>query len=152
MEMTKLLRRTDGRIADAIELSVDIASLLTTRGALAHRGSVHWSEIMSTDRPRSRAWVDQRPVSPRGDADRPSRKLANASRVLWAERPFPVRGGLCVALTLRGNELFVGFRATQAPERLAWLPAATLLSDADAASWAKTRFNASPPSLERGPR
>lgn len=128
-----------------------IASLLTTHGAVALWGRVHWSKTMSIDRPPATFWVDQRPnfVS---EAEGRKTLPAGSARTLWAERPFEVRGGLCVAVTLRGGALFVGFRAAATPSKLEWLPAARVLSDSDAARWARTRFNATSESHHQGDR
>lgn len=133
------------------EESVDIASLLTTHGASALWGRVHWSNTVSIDRPPATVWVDQRPnlVS---EAEGSKTSAAGSARTLWAERPFEVRGGLCVAVALRGGSLLVGFRATATPSKLEWLPAARVLSDSDAARWARTRFNATSDSQHQGDR
>lgn len=121
-----------------VETLQAFASLLTTRGAIALRGRVHWSEMMTSARPRATVWVDARPSSMKpSDA---VRHRPDAERVLWAERPFPARGGLCVAVSLRNGELVVALRAAGAPGKLEWLPAARVLSDSEANSWAKTGF------------
>lgn len=132
-------------------VSVDIASLLTTHGAFALWGRVHWSKTMSIDRRPATVWVDQRPnlVS---EAEGSKTRAAGFARTLWAERPFEVRGGLCVAVALRGGSLLVGFRATATPSKLDWLPAARVLSDSEAARWARTRFNATSDSRHQGDR
>jgi len=133
------------------EGTFDIASLLTTYGAVALWGRVHWSANMSIDRPRATVWVDQRP-SLLSESEGRQTHAAGSARVLWAERPFPVRGGLCVAVALRGDALLVGFRAAATPSKLEWLPAARVLSDSDAARWARTRFNATSDFQHQGDR
>jgi len=131
--------------------SFEIASLLTTHGAFALWGRVHWSKTMSIDRPPATVWVDQRP-NLLSEAEGRKTRATGSARTLWAERPFEVRGGLCVAVALRGGALLVGFRAAATPSKLEWLPAARVLSDSDAARWARTRFNATSDSQHQGDR
>lgn len=137
--------------ATRVQETFDIASLLTTHGAVALWGRVHWSKTMSIDRLPATVWVDQRPnlvSETEGRKTRPS----GSAQTLWAERPFEVRGGQCVAVALRGGALLVGFRAAVTPSKLEWLPAARVLSDSDAARWARTRFNATSDSQHQGDR
>jgi len=106
---------------------------------------------MSIDRPHASVWVDQRP-NLLSDAEGRQTRAAEFARILWAERPFQVRGGLCVAVALRGGVLLVGFRAAATPSKLEWLTAARVLSDSEAARWARTRFNAALDSQYQGDR
>lgn len=129
----------------------DIASLLTTHGAVALWGRVHWSENMSIDRPHPTVWVDQRP-NLLSEAEGRQTRTAGSAQTLWAERSLQVRGGLCVAVALRGGALLVGFRAAATQNKLEWLPAARVLSDFDAARGARTRFNATSDSQHQGHR
>lgn len=90
--------------------------------------------------PRSRqvrAWVDETPSSHQNQQrqDRPG--PSKAPSVLWAKRAWNSRLGRCVAIRLRRNEVEV---AVAGPERVRWVRAELVLSDADAARWAAQGF------------
>lgn len=86
--------------------------------------------------PRAAVWVapSQAPI------DRPVDGPKLGSRVLWSEQPFAVASGVCLGVQLRNGILMVAFRAKASPTRLDWMPAAKVLSAAEAERWARMRF------------
>jgi hypothetical protein len=62
---------------------------------------------------------------------------ANQSSIIWARVPYPSRKGRCVAVSLHGEVLWVGLAASPSVQ---WMPARQVLSDEEAARWARSGF------------
>lgn len=91
---------------------------------------------MLSKTPRATVWVAPTPATVARSALGPK----PADRVLWSERPFAVASGLCLGMQLRNGTLMVAFRPRASPARLDWVPAAQVLSTAEADRWAQMRF------------
>lgn len=61
-------------------------------------------------------------------------------RTLWAQRPFLVAAGQCLAVRMDGAELMVALRRVQSPGRVEWVPAARVLTSSEAERWSKMCF------------
>lgn len=61
-------------------------------------------------------------------------------RTLWAQRPFLVAAGQCLAVRMDGAELMVALRRVQSPGRVEWVPAARVLTSSEAERWSKMGF------------
>ena len=70
----------------------------------------------------------------------PGQRGEAGDRVLWAQRPLAVRSGTCVALRVDNGVPMVALRAKDAPDRLEWVEARKVLTESEAARWAKGQF------------
>lgn len=67
-------------------------------------------------------------------------ELRQKVRTLWAQRPFLVAAGQCLAVRMDGAELMVALRRVQSPGRVEWVPAARVLTSSEAERWSKMGF------------
>lgn len=89
---------------------------------------------------RVAAWVAPTTEAAALAAQIPGQRGEAGVRVLWAQRPLAVRSGTCVALRVDNGVPMVALRAKDVPHRLKWVEARNVLTESEAARWAKGQF------------